>query len=67
MTIGLQQMGAISDSVMARSQTPLSGDGEGQAAAVERDGDVAVPRMRDERERLRDAAGGYGHIERIAP
>lgn len=37
MTIGLQQMGAISDSVMARSQTPLSGDGEGQAAAVELD------------------------------
>lgn len=35
LTIGLQQMGSISDSVMARSQTPLSGDGDGQAAAVE--------------------------------
>lgn len=37
MTIGLQQMGAISDSVMARSQSPLSTDGEGQAGTVEID------------------------------
>jgi hypothetical protein len=37
LTIGLQQMGSISDSVMARSQAPLSTDGEGQAGAVEID------------------------------
>lgn len=37
LTIGLQQMGAISDSVMARNQSPLSDPGQGAAAAVEKD------------------------------
>ncbi len=37
LTIGLQQMGAISDSVMARNPSPLSGPGEGAAMVVEKD------------------------------
>lgn len=37
MTIGLQQMGAISDSVIARSSSPRSGQGDGTVTVVELD------------------------------
>jgi uncharacterized protein with beta-barrel porin domain len=37
LTIGMQQMGAVSDSVMARNQSLLSGHGDGAATAVEQD------------------------------